>query len=141
MCALHSRMHLVRHMALAIRRRRFDRSWDSRLLARRVYCGLGSRVVYDIAPPSLAVFFFFFLNDTAPPKLSPLPLHAPLPICCTQSPPPRPVAPASPPQSPPLPPVATTLPRTRPPCAAPIPRVGCAARLRPPAAIRRPVCR
>src|SRR5258708_30461364 len=25
-------------------------------------------------------FFFFFFNDAAPPKISPLPLHAPLPI-------------------------------------------------------------
>src|SRR2546430_10479160 len=25
--------------------------------------------------------FFFFLNDAAPPEISPLPLHAPLPIC------------------------------------------------------------
>src|SRR5256884_3657878 len=25
--------------------------------------------------------FFFFLNDTAPPEISPLPLHAALPIC------------------------------------------------------------
>src|SRR5256885_1406705 len=25
-------------------------------------------------------FFFFFLNDPAPPEISPLPLHAPLPI-------------------------------------------------------------
>src|SRR2546426_11288899 len=25
-------------------------------------------------------FFFFFLNDPAPPKISPLPHHAPLPI-------------------------------------------------------------
>src|ERR1039458_858510 len=25
-------------------------------------------------------FFFFFFNDTAPPEISPLPLHAPLPI-------------------------------------------------------------
>src|SRR2546430_10032320 len=26
-------------------------------------------------------FFFFFFNDTPPPEFSPLPLHAPLPIC------------------------------------------------------------
>src|SRR5256885_6153730 len=26
-------------------------------------------------------FFFFFFNDRAPPELSPLPLHAALPIC------------------------------------------------------------
>src|SRR3989440_13010462 len=26
------------------------------------------------------VFFFFFLNDTAPPEISPFPLHAVLPI-------------------------------------------------------------
>src|SRR5256885_1933590 len=28
----------------------------------------------------LYIFFFFFLNDPAPPEISPLPLHAPLPI-------------------------------------------------------------
>src|SRR3972149_3515343 len=30
---------------------------------------------------SLFFFFFFFLNDPAPPEISPLPLHAALPIC------------------------------------------------------------
>src|ERR1035441_3142282 len=28
-----------------------------------------------------SVYFFFFLNDRAPPEISPLPLHAALPIC------------------------------------------------------------
>src|SRR2546425_11561303 len=27
------------------------------------------------------LFFFFFFNDTAPPEISPLPLHDALPIC------------------------------------------------------------
>src|SRR2546421_43782 len=49
-------------------------------------------------PPS----FFFFLNDPAPPEISPLPLHDPLPI------------PAAPPQSPPPPrsPSPSSLPAT-----------------------------
>src|SRR3989441_10188723 len=32
------------------------------------------------------LFFFFFLNNTAPPEISPLPLHAALPICRLRSP-------------------------------------------------------
>src|SRR5256885_15794624 len=35
----------------------------------------------------LALLFFFFFNDPAPPKIYPLPLHAPLPI---KNPPGRP---------------------------------------------------
>src|SRR5260370_1140671 len=34
--------------------------------------------------------FFFFLNDPAPPEISPLPLHDPLPISPTMLPPPEP---------------------------------------------------
>src|SRR5256885_5231536 len=30
--------------------------------------------------PPFTIFFFFFFNDPAPPEISPLPLHAPLPI-------------------------------------------------------------
>src|SRR5256885_6129482 len=40
-------------------------------------------VVYDVGPNINKVFpfcFFFFLNDPAPPEISPLPLPAPLPI-------------------------------------------------------------
>src|SRR5256885_14001339 len=45
-------------------------------------------------------FFFFFLNDTAPPEISPLPHPDPLPI------PPRPTPPWSPPPSSASPPSA-----------------------------------
>src|SRR5260370_798637 len=34
---------------------------------------------YTVAPPFS--FFFFFLNDPAPPEIYPLPLHDALPIC------------------------------------------------------------
>src|SRR5260370_6589938 len=34
--------------------------------------------LFTLPPP---FFFFFFLNDPAPPDISPLPLHAALPIC------------------------------------------------------------
>src|SRR5256885_3863392 len=34
-----------------------------------------------LALPSRMTFFFFFLNDPAPTKISPLPLPAALPIC------------------------------------------------------------
>src|SRR2546422_8690711 len=33
------------------------------------------------------LFFFFFFNDTPPPEISPLPPHAPLPICRVTQPP------------------------------------------------------
>src|SRR5256885_16297463 len=35
---------------------------------------------------SSRMFFFFFLNDPAPPEISPLPLPAPLPICAAVPP-------------------------------------------------------
>src|SRR5256885_2142593 len=35
------------------------------------------------------IFSFFFLNNPAPPKISPLPLHAPFPICHRRPLPPR----------------------------------------------------
>src|SRR5258708_39890865 len=41
-----------------------------------------------LSPTSL--LFFFFFNDTAPPEISPLPLHDALPICSAGS---RPWAP------------------------------------------------
>src|ERR1022692_636661 len=34
-----------------------------------------------VFPRDQYVFFFFFLNDTAPPEIYPLSLHDPLPIC------------------------------------------------------------
>src|SRR5256886_11751421 len=39
--------------------------------------------------PSPSYFFFFFLNDPAPPEISPLPLHAALPISHLRPRPPR----------------------------------------------------
>src|SRR5260370_1008360 len=35
---------------------------------------------FDIYYPTIYLFFFFFFNDTAPPEISPLPLHDALPI-------------------------------------------------------------
>src|SRR5258708_33265744 len=37
-------------------------------------------IIFIFIPP-LLFFFFFFLNDPATPDISPLPLHASLPIC------------------------------------------------------------
>src|SRR2546427_11737930 len=34
-----------------------------------------------VPPPTHRTFVFFFLNDTPPPEIYPLPLHAALPIC------------------------------------------------------------
>src|SRR5256712_11478543 len=39
-------------------------------------------------PKRLSGSLFFFLNDTAPPEISPLPLHDPLPICLLGAKPP-----------------------------------------------------
>src|SRR2546425_11722362 len=36
---------------------------------------------YCLFSSAYAFIFFFFLNDPAPPEISPLPHHAPLPIC------------------------------------------------------------
>src|ERR1022692_385761 len=43
-------------------------------------CPASRRSSVYTAHPSLIVFFFFFFNDPAPPEISPLPLHAALPI-------------------------------------------------------------
>src|SRR2546430_14590785 len=43
-----------------------------------MYCSIYFFFLYLTS--SSLVFFFFFFNDTAPPEISPLPLHAPLPI-------------------------------------------------------------
>src|SRR5256885_13420508 len=40
---------------------------------------LSSPFLFPFIPPS-RLFFFFFFNDPAPPEISPLPLHAALPI-------------------------------------------------------------
>src|SRR2546425_9608565 len=40
---------------------------------------------YSLTLPHLRFFFFFFLNDPAPPEISPLPLHAAFPICSMRS--------------------------------------------------------
>src|SRR5256885_16435891 len=37
-------------------------------------------LLFLTVPTLLHSFFFFFLNDTAPPEISPLPLHAAFPI-------------------------------------------------------------
>src|SRR2546425_11538772 len=47
--------------------------------------------------PSFIFFFFFFLNDPAPPEISPLPLHDPLPIFWRQPRSRRPGIPLRPP--------------------------------------------
>src|SRR2546423_12675947 len=39
------------------------------------------RLFHLFTPPNKC-FFFFFFNDPAPPEISTLPLHAPLPILC-----------------------------------------------------------
>src|SRR5258708_2441488 len=43
---------------------------------------LSDYIVPFLTPsPLIPVFFFFFLNDTAPPEIYPFPLHDALPIC------------------------------------------------------------
>src|SRR5260370_34730501 len=41
---------------------------------------------FEISILALDRSFFFFLNDPAPPEISTLPLHAPLPICPSAGP-------------------------------------------------------
>src|SRR2546430_16997906 len=43
--------------------------------------GGGGLVGLSLVPAAARQCFFFFLNVPAPPEISPLPLHAPLPIC------------------------------------------------------------
>src|SRR5258708_6729867 len=53
------------------------------LLLIDVFCALkniNSSISFFSIPLPPAIFFFFFFNDTAPPEISPLPLHAALPI-------------------------------------------------------------
>src|SRR2546422_1150778 len=49
-----------------------------RFVVNDIFCHLFISVYWVLFPAS---FFFFFFNDTAPPEISPLPLHAALPIC------------------------------------------------------------
>src|SRR5258706_12847742 len=41
-------------------------------------------IALDFTNLLFLIFFFFFLNDPAPPEISPLPLHDPLPIWVKQ---------------------------------------------------------
>src|SRR2546430_16279517 len=58
-----------------------DRAWCGALVKRAPPCrGWGELVMGGSARGSRQRGFFFFLNNPAPPKISPLPLPPPLPI-------------------------------------------------------------
>src|SRR2546428_10860887 len=48
------------------------------------YIRLITIILYFIIKTPICILFFFFLNDTAPPEISPLPLHDALPISSEQ---------------------------------------------------------
>src|SRR2546430_8151389 len=58
-----------------------DRDCHTYLLPPRPYDVPSHICSFSFNSPSILTSFFFFLNDTAPTKFSPLPLPAALPIC------------------------------------------------------------